>query len=414
VRLKVLASLWVAGGSAAAAWWASPALLASAFLVAWAAEAAQFLMPQGLALALLAWLQTSPEFAVEAVIAWDAGTQPARAQLAIANLTGAIRLLLGLGWPLVYGVYALAQRRRGRDGFPPLLLERDHAVALAALVAALAYFAIIVAKGAFGAGDAGVLLAVYGAYLWLLARQPTRPMESAHDAPAAARWALKHQGWRRGAAIGALFASGGLLLIGSVRPFLEALLALATLAGLSQFFVVQWVAPVLSEFPEMVSTVTWARRVTPAPMALMNLVSSNLNQWTVLAAMIPLVFGYAHWRHDGTWAAFHFDRAQQLELGLALLQTGLGVLLLATMEFGARAAALLFLLWLVQFLMPGWRLAVGAAYAAWIAVLILLFATGRLPLRAAAWLPGAMRLKRDRPDPRIGARPAKKRNGEDY
>ncbi|PYO27420.1 MAG: hypothetical protein DMD73_09355, partial [Gemmatimonadetes bacterium] len=110
VKLKVLAFLFTAGGSAASALWTFPSILGSAFLVAWGAEAAQFLISQGLALAILAWLQTLPEFAVEAVIAWEAGRDPERAHLAIANLTGAIRLLLGLGWPMIYFVFATAGR----------------------------------------------------------------------------------------------------------------------------------------------------------------------------------------------------------------------------------------------------------------------------------------------------------------
>src|SRR5213080_1833387 len=99
-------------GSAA---WTFPSVLGSALLIAWAAEAAQFLISQGLALAMLAWLQTLPEFAVEAVIAWEAGKDPARAHLAIANLTGAIRLLLGLGWPMVYVVFATAGRKTATE-----------------------------------------------------------------------------------------------------------------------------------------------------------------------------------------------------------------------------------------------------------------------------------------------------------
>ncbi|HEV2180753.1 MAG TPA: hypothetical protein VGR59_10550, partial [Gemmatimonadaceae bacterium] len=81
-------------------------MLLSAFLVAWAAEAAQFLIAQGLALAILAWIQTLPELAVEAVIAWQAGHDPVscfvaatpagcKSHLAIANFTGAVRLLVG-------------------------------------------------------------------------------------------------------------------------------------------------------------------------------------------------------------------------------------------------------------------------------------------------------------------------------
>src|SRR5260221_5816269 len=101
----------IAKSSVLSALWTFPSILASAFLVAWGAEAAQFLISQGLALAILAWLQTLPEFAVEAVIAWDAGREPERAHLAIANLTGAIRLLLGLGWPMIYFVFAGFSRR---------------------------------------------------------------------------------------------------------------------------------------------------------------------------------------------------------------------------------------------------------------------------------------------------------------
>src|SRR6266581_1366433 len=92
------------------------------------------------------------------------------------------------------------------------------------------------------------------------------------------------------------------------------MLAVAGLLGVSQFVLVQWVAPFLSEFPEKVSAFYWARRVTHAPMALMNLVSSNINQWTVLAAMIPLVYGYSSLHHHGAWRDFRFDDAQRLEV----------------------------------------------------------------------------------------------------
>src|SRR5213594_802269 len=128
VKLKVLAFLSTAGGSALSALWTFPSILASAFLVAWGAEAAQFLISQGLALAILAWLQTLPEFAVEAVIAWDAGRNPDRAHLAIANLTGAIRLLLGLGWPMIYFVFAFFGRRQGDPRHTPIKLHPEHAV----------------------------------------------------------------------------------------------------------------------------------------------------------------------------------------------------------------------------------------------------------------------------------------------
>jgi cation:H+ antiporter len=341
--------------------------------VAWGAEAAQFLISQGLALAILAWLQTLPEFAVEAVIAWDAGRDPERAHLAIANLTGAIRLLLGLGWPMIYFVFAAAGRKTATRRLPAIRLDPEHALEIVGLVPPLLYFGFVLWKRTLSWLDALVLVALYVVYLWALLRHPPKPAEHLADAPAVARWAYRQRGWRRQAAIGALFGGGGLLLYVTVHPFLESMLALAGLVGASQFVLVQWVAPFLSEFPEKVSAFYWARRVTQAPMALMNMVSSNINQWTVLAAMIPLVYGYSTLRHHGAWLDFHFDQAQRVEILLTLLQTGLGVMLLANMEFSWLDATILFVLWLAQFLRPGWRDAVAVVYGIWMAILVIGF-----------------------------------------
>src|SRR5438876_1751711 len=370
-------------------------MLLSAFLVAWGAEAAQFLISQGLALAILAWLQTLPEFAVEAVIAWDAGRDPERAHLAIANLTGAIRLLLGLGWPMIYFVFAAAGRKRavgaqhttgGAQHAAPLLpaiqLDREHAVEVVGLVPPLLYFVVILLRRSFGWVDAAVLLALYVAYLWALLRTAPRDVDSVVEAPAVSRWAYRQPGWRQKAAIGGLFAVGGGLLYVTAHPFLESMIAVAATLGISQFFLVQWVAPFLSEFPEFVSTFGWARRVTHAPMALMNIVSSNINQWTILAAMIPLLYGFSHMRYYGVWSDFTFDIAQRNELALTLLQTMLGVLLLANMEFDWMDATALFVLWVVQFTLPHLRAEVMVAYGIWAVVLVIGFVVRGQALRA--------------------------------
>jgi cation:H+ antiporter len=351
--------------------------------VAWGAEAAQFLISQGLALALLAWLQTLPEFAVEAVIAWEAGKDPERTHLAIANLTGAIRLLLGLGWPMIYFVFAIWGRDRSSRKLPPITLDREHAIEVIGLIPPLLYFVVIALKHSINWIDAVILLLLYVAYLLVLLKNPPHDAESVSDAPAVSRWAYRQKGWRQKAAIGGLFAVGGFLLYVTAHPFLESMLALAAVFGVSQFVLVQWVAPFLSEFPEKVSAFYWARRVTHAPMALMNMVSSNINQWTVLAAMIPLVYGFSHLRHTGTWAAFPFDSEQQLEIILTMLQTLLGALVLANLEFDWMDASALFVLWLVQFLIPHWREEVAVAYGVWIGVLLIGFAVRRQPLKAA-------------------------------
>ena len=380
--LKLLVLATQAGVSALSSLWTFPSILLSAFLVAWGAEAAQFLISQGLALAILAWLQTLPEFAVEAVIAWEAGDNPARSHLAIANLTGAIRLLLGLGWPMIYYVFAFFGRRRGEHGLPAIKLQPEHATEVVGLVPPLLYFVVILIKQTISWVDAIVLLTLYVLYLWALLRNPPHDVEQLSDAPRVSQWAYRQRGWRRKAAIGGLLGAGGFLLYITAHPFLESMLALAALLGVSQFVLVQWVAPFLSEFPEKVSAFLWARRVSHAPMALMNMVSSNINQWTVLAAMIPLVFGYSHYQHNGTWADFHFDAEQRVEIMLTLLQTALGMVVLANMEFDWFDATALFVLWVVQFVAPHLREEVSVAYALWIVILLVGFALRAKPLLA--------------------------------
>ncbi len=394
--LKLLASALEAGGSALAALWTFPSILLSAFLVAWGAEAAQFLISQGLALAILAWLQTLPELAVEAVIAWEAGKDPERAHLAIANLTGAIRLLLGLGWPMIYFVFAFSGRGSTKERLPAIRLEREHAVEVVGLVPPLLYFLVIIWKQRITWVDAVVLIGLYAAYLWILTRNPPRAAETLADAPAVSRWAYRQRGWRRQAAIGGLFAVGGSLLYVTAHPFLTSMIALASLFGISQFFLVQWVAPFLSEFPEFVSTFAWARRVTQAPMALMNIVSSNINQWTILAAMIPVVYGFSHLHHHGAWADFAFDPGQRIEIVLTLLQTALGVLLLANMEFDSLEASALLVLWAVQFFVPHLRQEIAVAYGVWIVVLGISYAVGAKRLLAPRYFWETIRGRRSR------------------
>ena len=87
--------------------WTTPCILIASILITWGAESAQFFIAHGFALAILAWLQTLPEFAVEAVLAWHQ-----QRDLLLANLTGALRLLTGIGWPMIYLTAAFFHRRR--------------------------------------------------------------------------------------------------------------------------------------------------------------------------------------------------------------------------------------------------------------------------------------------------------------
>ncbi len=364
--------------TAMSAVWTFPTILSSSFIVAWAAEAAQFYMSQGLALALLAWVQVLPEFAVEAVIAWNQDIA-----LMTANFTGALRLLTGLGWPMIWLVHAIARHRRGERGFFSRIdLDREHAVEVVGLTPALLYFAFIIWKGSLGLIDAGVLLTIYASYLVILNRIPPKSHEEAEDAGAVPRFLIGLPAPWRAISIIALFLLGAVMLYLAAHPFLKSMIGLATMLGISQFVFVQWVAPFLSEFPEFVTTSYWARSRGKAGMALMNMASSNINQWTVLAAMIPIVYSFSMGHPASIPIVEH-----RTEVLLTVLQGALGVVLLSNFNFQAYEALGLLLLWVAQFFFPDLREEMCWIYGIWLVLEIasVFWRSGRL--RAFAVFP---------------------------
>ena len=105
------------------------AILAAAFLLSWGAETAEMDISQGLALAIIAIIAVLPEYAIDFVLAWKAGADPAEAEkgLAIANMTGGNRLLIGVGWPIVFAIFFFRTRLK------ELVVDRQRSLELAFL-----------------------------------------------------------------------------------------------------------------------------------------------------------------------------------------------------------------------------------------------------------------------------------------
>ena len=320
------------------------------------AEAAQFFVAQGFALAILAWMQTLPEFAVEAVLAWHRQTT-----YLMANLTGALRLLTGLAWPLIYLTAAVVYRRRNRQPLRMIKLDPYHSIEVVALVPPLLYALFIWWKGNLHFYDACVLIAIYVVYLVILTKLPPQEKEHADDLGAVPRAIVNASPKIRNLGIFVCFAVGGALIYFTAAPFLGSIMGVASAIGIPVFIVIQWFAPVISEFPELASTFYFARQSEKAPVAMMNIASSNINQWTLLVAMLPLVFSMS----QGAITGFDLDPEQRSELLLTIGQSLTGITFLLNMEFAWWEALAMFLLFAIQFVLP---IFFGSGVRQWITV----------------------------------------------
>ena len=328
------------------------AIVGAAFILSWAAEVAQLDIAAGLALALLALIAVLPEYAVDFVFTWKGGQSvrlygaacpsdeaglASPCSLALANMTGANRLLIGLGWSSVVFIAWYRTRRRRRvepaePRFTGIRLERSHAVEVAYLAAATLYSLTLPLKHS---------ITLFGLYMRRLAKAPA---EEPHLV-GPARWLGGFPQRRRRLTVGLLFLWAAFVILLCAEPFAHALVSAGRDYGISEFFLVQWLAPLASEAPEFIIAGLFAWRLQTNA-ALGALVSSKVNQWTLLVGSLPLVFAISSRSLHGLPIA----GSQRLELLLTAAQSLFAVAVITNLRMSVREAWWIFGLFWAQFL----------------------------------------------------------------
>jgi cation:H+ antiporter len=359
VPLPPLASIAVFGGG----------VVAASFLLAWAAEVAQVDVSASLATAVLALIAVLPEYAVDLYFAFSAGHDPSYGPYAAANMTGSNRLLIGIGWPLVALLLARSRRRRGLPP-APVRLNVPRRAELGYLGLASVYAFVLPAAGRIALTDAAVLLAIFAAYLWRVSREE-RSEPELHGLPATLA-ALPTRA-RRATVVG-LFGFAALIIALAAKPFADSLVQGGRQLGLDEFLLVQWLAPLASEAPELLVAGILASR-GDADAALGTLLSSKVNQWTLLVGSLPLAY-----RAGGGHGGLPLDGRQVEELLLTATQALLATAVLARLTLRTRDAVLLLAMFALQLAFPGREVRLGfAALYAVIAVAILIARRDELP-----------------------------------
>jgi cation:H+ antiporter len=255
------------------------AVVAAAFLLAWACEAAQVDIAHGLVVAVVAFVAILPEYIVEVHFAITG-----QAQYVTANLTGASRLLLGCAVALP-AVVALLPRRWRPERLGPLVLPEPHRVELAILALSAMWSMRGVLAGKLTLLDSAVLIGLYGVYLRrvsVVEGEAPEPMGVAAALAGLPR-AERHR-W-----VGALMAFAALVILLTAVPFGDAVLGAGALVGISPYLLLQWIVPVATETPELVVAfvlVTHGR----GGQSIAVLLAGAVSQYTLALGTLPLAF----------------------------------------------------------------------------------------------------------------------------
>ncbi|WP_232623783.1 sodium:proton exchanger [Brevibacterium casei] len=304
------------------------AIVAAAFLLAWAAEAAQKDIAGALAIALLALIAVLPEYAVDLYYAYRSGSDPQYLHFAAANMTGSNRLLLGFGWPLVVIIALLvAYRVSKRTGGPvnrALQLSGESRMDIGFLVILALIAFIIPLIGSiplwFGIG----LIVIFGLYLW---RAGQGADNSDEEFVGAAALIVSMPTRARRITVVAMFIVSAAIILTSAEPFAEALVASGSTLGIDSYFLVQWLAPLASESPEFIIAAMFALRGLGGA-AIATLIASKVNQWSLLVGSLPV----AHFLGGGD-TMLPLDARQVEEFTLTATQTILGVAIILALRF---------------------------------------------------------------------------------
>ncbi|MCS5650332.1 MAG: sodium:calcium antiporter [Dehalococcoidia bacterium] len=324
-------------------------IVGGAFLISWAAEAAQDDISASFAIAILALIAILPEYAVEAVLAWEAGQSYVLAsqggqvfsagaavtdemERVAANVTGANRLLIGLGWSAVILIFWIKRRTTlnlsGTMGLELIMLS------LATTVTFLIFFMQQVHM------IVGVaLIAMYFVYLWI---SSTKEAEEPELMGPSLMIGEQSKILRRALVLG-LFLYSAIVIIVAAEPFVHALVESGKGLGIDEFILIQWVAPLASESPEIIIAVLFSLRANPVA-GLTTLVSAEVNQLTLLVGSMVGIFSLS----AGELLSFPLNHMQSVEFLLTAAVSLFALILVVPRIIGWKSGSILLILFLAH------------------------------------------------------------------
>lgn len=311
------------------------AIFSVAVILMWACELAQLDVPQALAITIVAIIVVLPEYCVDMYFSWMAGQEPMSMyrNYAVANMTGANRLLIGVGWTTVIIFSAILYQK-------PIELETTSRTEIVFLLLATIYAFVIPFKGTLAWYDTLIFVGMYFLYISTIAKQQQQAIEVKGITKIFAEFPALY---RRIVMI-TLFLFSAMVIFMTVGLFSENLLLCGALYNIDEFLLIQWLTPIASELPEFIVAIMLVLRGSTS-LSLRSLLSAKLNQWTLLIGMIPLIYAFSFGSINPPMA---MSRHQSYEILLTASQSLFAICLLLNLYIGIREAIILFIFFILQ------------------------------------------------------------------
>lgn len=338
-------------------------IVSGGFLLTWASDSSRRFISGALAIAIVAILAVLPEYAVDIYLSYKAGTDEEYAHFAVANMTGANRLLVGVGWPVILISYFISWKKITEINLRSYISldERVRNEIFFLLISTLWSFNIFIKKS-ISLVDSIFLITLFVIYIHRSYQEDIEELEVDFE-PVKTINKLKKT--ISIPIIIFMFGWAGFSIFISAKSFAEGLISLGRSLGINEFLLIQWLAPLASESAEFTVVLIWALRARGSD-ALRTLVSSKINQWTLLIGCIPIAYSLSKFIHnkENVLGPLLLDYRQQWEVFLTSAQSLFAFFLIYDMNFSILEALMLFILFFTQFTIEHVREEISFVYLA--------------------------------------------------
>ena len=315
-------------------------IFSAALIISWAAESSERDISGSFVIAIIALIAVLPEYAIETVLAYTAGQSyklnnfvfTNRVGYVSANVTGANRLLAGFGWPLIMLINMLKNNQllniKNNNKLELLVLGIG---AISMIIASIIKFQPIFISF--------VLIIIYLIYLFITSKKESTESEFVGISKYLANLPKLTRITTNILLI--IFSAVTIFIVS--HPFVESLIHIGGKFGIDEYYLIQWLAPLASESPEIIIASLFAMKGRSLE-SISIILSSQANQMSLLIGSMGAIFSFA----TSSLISFPLNDTQGVEFLLTSAFALLQISMILWGKFKLQMPVLLLIIFFVQ------------------------------------------------------------------